>query len=112
MKTLYSWTDRSLESIYDRAEVIKTFALSKIWFRAQILPMPNVWGRKFESAIAEYLWKGQQVKYILPMVTVCLPLDKGGLGLPWLSAKCDALLLKQMLRILASTKSCFDHITF
>ena len=36
----------------------------------------------------------------------------GGLGLPFLRAKCDALLLKQMLRMIASTKTCFDHLTF
>ena len=91
--------------MFDRAEVIKTFALSRIWFRAQILPLPHAWANKFETAIAGFLWKGQQVKNLLSLESVCQPCSNGGLGIPFVRAKCDALLLKQMLRILTSRKN-------
>ena len=91
---------------------MKTFALSRIWFRAQVLPLPQSWASKFESTIASFLWKGQQTKNLLSMETICLPCENGGLGIPFLRAKCDALLLKQMLRILASRGVSFDHMTF
>ena len=39
-------------------------------------------------------------------------ITKWGLGLPFLRSKCDALLLKQMLRMIISRRNCYSHICF
>ena len=87
--TLFSWESRILDSVFERAEVLKTFALSRVWYRAQVLPLPLQWARKFEKAISTFLWKGCQLRNLLPMETFCLPLESGGLAIPYLRAKCD-----------------------
>ena len=111
-KTLYSWADRAIDSVFDRAEIVRTFALSKVWYRAQVLPLPKSWAKKFESSISNYLWKGKQFKNLLSMESICQPCENGGLNLPYLRAKCDALLIKQMLRMLVSRRGWFDHLIF
>ena len=88
-----------LDSVFERAEVVSTFALSRIWYRAQIIPLGDKWAKEFEKAIATFLWRGSQFRNLLPMETVCQPYAKGGLNMPFVRAKCDALLLKQILRI-------------
>ena len=70
-KTLFSWSSRVLESLFERAEVVRTFALSGIWYRAQVLPLPSSWASKFESAISNFLWKGCQFNNLLAMDSVC-----------------------------------------
>ena len=44
-KTLFSWSARALDSIFEKAEVLSTFALSKIWYRAQVLPPTQTWAQ-------------------------------------------------------------------
>ena len=45
-KTLFSWSNRSLSSVFERAEVIRTFVLSRIWYRAHVLTPPAFLGFK------------------------------------------------------------------
>ena len=95
--TLNSWGNRALDSLSERSEVISTFALSRIWYRAQVLPMTPGWASKFEGLLSNFLWRGFQCKNLLPAETICQPKLKGGLNIPYLRSKCDALLLKQLL---------------
>ena len=111
-RKLFSWESRNLTSLFERAEVLKTFALSTIWFRAQLLPLPDTWAKKFEGAMSRFLWKGFQFRNLLSLETVCQPLDSGGLGIPHLRSKCDNLLLKQTLRMIVTSRNSFNHITF
>ena len=99
-KLFFSWSDRCLETLFQRAEVIRTFALSLVWYRAQVIPLTDRWAKSFESEIRLFLWKGQPMRNMLPLETVCLPLGKGGLGIPYFRSKCDALLLKQATQLL------------
>ena len=62
--------------------------------------------------VAGFLWRGQITRDALAFETVCLPKEKGGLGIPFLRAKCDALLLMQAVRMLKSRKSSRDHLSF
>ena len=86
--------------------------MSRIWYKAQILPLPNVWAVKIEHEIRTFLWKSQPMKNLLSLDTVCLNKSKGGLGLPYLRSRCNALLLKQALRIITSSKNIKDHLGF
>ena len=40
-KAILSWSSRVLETLFQRVEVVKTFALSRIFYLASILPMPQ-----------------------------------------------------------------------
>ena len=42
----------------ERAFVLNTFVLSKIVYRAQILPMSDKWVKLFEKEIYDFLWRG------------------------------------------------------
>ena len=91
-RSFHAWSSRVFETLSQRAEVITTFALSTVWFRAQVLSLSNFWAKKFVKEICSFLWKGQPYRNVLPFETVCLPKEKGGLGIPFFQAKCDARL--------------------
>ena len=52
---LISWNTRALDSVFARAQVLSIFGLSKLYFRAQILPLPNAWAKLYESEIRKFL---------------------------------------------------------
>ena len=39
--TLFSWSSRVLDTLSERAEVLGTFALSRLYYRAQVLPLSS-----------------------------------------------------------------------
>ncbi len=44
--------------VEERVMMLDTFILSKIWYRAQILPMSDMWVKRFEREIYNFLWRG------------------------------------------------------
>ena len=110
--TLFSWSSRVVDSLLQRAEIISLFALSKVWYRAQVLPLPNKFALKFEKQISEYLWKGQITRNVLSKDTVCLPKGKGGLALPHLRLKCRSLFVKQIFRNIFGRGNGKNHVDF
>ena len=62
--------------------------------------------------MSKFIWKGFQFRNLLPLETICQPVESGGLGIPYLRSKCDSLLLKQMLRMIVTSRNSFNHITF
>ena len=61
--TLWGWDTRVLDTVEERVMVLDTFILSKIWYRAQILPMSDMWVKKFEREIYNFLWWGWITKH-------------------------------------------------
>ena len=100
-RTLFSWSNRSLRTLTERSEVLSVFAMSKIWYMAQILPLPGVWASKFEREIRQFLWRGHPIKNPIPLQTLSLPRTKGGLNTPNLRLECNALLTKQDLQLIS-----------
>ncbi len=47
--TLWGWSYRVLDTVEGRAFVLDTFAMSKSVYRAQIIPIPDRWVKKFEG---------------------------------------------------------------
>jgi hypothetical protein len=45
-QSILSWSPRVLETIFQRVEVVRTFALSRIFYVASILPLPATIARK------------------------------------------------------------------
>ena len=45
-KTIAAWAPRVLDNIRARAEALRVFAVSQVWYRAQVLPIPKTSERK------------------------------------------------------------------
>ena len=110
--TLHSWSSRIIDSIYQRAEVVTVFALSKVWYRGTVLPLPEKFAILFEKEISKFLWKGNIVRNVLSKATVSLPKNKGGLGLPCIRLKCRSLFMRQIFRTLHNGNRDCKHYDF
>jgi hypothetical protein len=102
---------RALDTIFQRVEVLKTFALPKLWYKAQLLPLPGMVASKLEEKIRTFVWQGKLEKPAY--VEMCNTVEDGGLGLPCVRSKADSLLLKQTLRMLEDkTADHHNHLKF
>ena len=102
-KTLVSWENRALRTLQQRVKALQTFALSKLWFAAQVLPLPANMTKKFESASSSFIFRGRPER--LKLSDLQNPKEKGGLGLVCLATKAECLLLRQSLRVLDQPSS-------
>ena len=76
----------------------KTFALSKLYYVAQVLPLPAKVTKKINSSLSRFIFRGRHERLQLDeLENNC---ENGGLGLPNIAVKADALMLKQMCRML------------
>ena len=97
-QVLFSWESRQLETLSQRVQVVKTFALSKLYYVAQVLPLPDEHKRRVERRLSSFIFRGRHERLSLSEIeNTC---ENGGLGLPNISVKADALLIRQMCRIL------------
>ena len=110
-KTLFSWESRALSTLQQRVTVLQTFAMSKLWYTAQVLPLPVAMVKKIESASSAFIFRGRPER--LKLADLQNPVEKGGLGLTCVATKAECLLLRQSLRILHHQESnCSRHLGF
>ncbi|KAJ4444820.1 hypothetical protein ANN_06617 [Periplaneta americana] len=83
-------------NLFERIWHINVFCLSKLWYVAQILPLPKKYSTVLDRAIRFYVWKGYFYK--LPKTQLHLPKTKGGLQLTAIKEKSQALLTRNILR--------------
>jgi hypothetical protein len=105
-KVLFSWQSRQLETLAQRVEVAKTFALSKLYYVAQVLPLPAKISKKINSSLSKFIFRGRHERLRLDELENSS--EDGGLGLPNITVKADALLLRQMCRMLNQS----DEVSF
>ncbi|MCP3679355.1 MAG: hypothetical protein GY782_03445 [Gammaproteobacteria bacterium] len=98
--------------VEERVLVLVTLILSKIWYRAQIIPMPDRWVKLFEREIYRFLWRGWIRTHPVKRDVVSLPKLRGGLGFTSLKLKTNALLLKQCFRMLLAGGNSRQHLNF
>ena len=98
-KTLFGWKSRLLFTLQQRVTVVQTFALSKLWYVAQVLPLPTAVARKIEAAVSTFIFQGRHER--LKLSELQNSPSSGGLGLTCVATKSECLLLRQSLRILA-----------
>ena len=110
-KCLMSWRNRALDSIFQKVEVLRTFLLPKLWYKANLLPLPGKVAGKIEEKMRQFIWRGKLEKpAIMEMFN---PVESGGLGLTCVRTKADSLLLKQVLRMLEDTEATHhNHLKF
>ena len=90
---------------------MNTFALSKLWYTAQVLPLPAATTCKFESVVSSFVFRGRHER--LKLSEVQNPPSRGGLGLTCVSTKAQCLLLRQSLRVLnRPQESCCKHLGY
>ncbi len=64
--------------------------MSKLWYLGQILPLPRKTLDELDRLTRKFLWLGRLEH--LPYDELHAPVKEGGLGVPNIQAKCDALL--------------------
>ena len=108
---LNSWNTRVLNSVFQRVNVLNVFALPKLWYLAECLPLPAVWASEIEKHVFKFIKLG---KMELPALQELYnPIAKGGLGLVCVRAKADSLFLRQTLRMLVQPKTLhWEYIKF
>ena len=110
-RTLYSWESRTLTTLQQRVKVAQVFALSKLWYVAQVLPLPQGFLRKIESALSAFIFKGRHER--LKLADIENTVEEGGLGLTCVGTKAECLLLRQSLRILErKEENCYRHMGY
>ena len=83
-------------NIIEKVWHVNSFCLSKMWYLAQIIPLPKKYATIMERAVRHYIWKGYLYK--LSQKQLNLPRSKGGLQLIAVKEKCEALLTRNIIR--------------
>ena len=97
-----SWSSRVLDTLAQRVEVVKVFALSKVYYVASVIPINLTMVKKFEKEIGNFIWNRSGKILRVKFEEIKNSPEKGGLGLPCLASKGKALMLSQLLRLLKS----------
>ena len=110
-KTLFSWSSRSLDTLDQRVQVAKMFAMSKLYYVSQVLPLPKVFCQRIEKRLSRFIFLGRHER--LQLSELENSPEHGGLGLPNIAVKTECLLLRQMLRILKRPEeNSYHHIGY
>ena len=91
-----SWSSRVLESLSQRVEVLRMFALSRVFDVASILQIRITMVRKFESVIGKSLWNSSGRLLRVSLGEVKNSFEKGGLGLICILSMFQSLMLSQL----------------
>ena len=97
---ILSWSSRMLTTVQQRIDVVKTFALSRTYYVASILPIRSSYVKSFETIIRKFIWKGSFSVMKVALDELKNKKLKGGLQLPCLSTMGRSLLISQCLRLL------------
>jgi len=98
-----SWSSRNLPSLSSRIEVLRTFALSRVFYVASILPIKKTMVKRFESIIGKFIWNSGGWLLRVALEDIKNPRNKGGLNLVCLQSMSNSLLLSQLFRLLRSS---------
>ena len=67
-KVLYSWSSRTLDTLCQRVDVARTFALSKLYYVAQVLPLPSKYKRRIEQKMSNFIFMGRHERLSLSLL--------------------------------------------
>ncbi len=97
-------------TLRQRAAAVETFAVSKAWYLAQILPLPSSAAARLRRAISDFLWKGRLER--LAHEELHIPFSEGSLCLSSISSRAQALLAKQACHRLAAGGRPARHLAY
>ena len=102
---VFSWSTRRLSTLEQRVQVIRTFALSRVYYISSILPIKSSMVKKFETLIGKFIWQGSGKILRVAMAELKNDNLAGGLSLPCLATMGDSLLTSQCVRLMRSGDS-------
>ncbi len=108
--TLRMWAARALPYLSQRRQILHVYALSKLWYLAQILPLPQLALRRILRAASDFVWRGRLER--LAWAELTAPQRAGGLAVAEVATRARALLLKQACHRLASGGRPRAHISY
>ena len=88
------WKRKGVATLRHRRDVLETYVFSKLWYLAQILPLPSAMARQLTTMAGAYLWSGHFER--LAWQELHAPLLAGGLAISCLASRAQALLTKQI----------------
>ena len=100
--TLNAWRARHL-SYRGRALVINALGLSRIWYLASVIPVPDWVVRELNSLVFKFFWKGKVD--LVARTVVVQPCCAGGFGVVSIQLKVYALLVQWVRRFVVSSSS-------
>ena len=77
-----------------RIQFVHEYLLTKIWYSAQIFPIPNDGVRRLNTAISWFLWRGEIFR--VPLCTLRRSREAGGWNLINIWAKSAALFIRRI----------------
>jgi len=87
------WSGRHLPTLRLKRDALEVFCFSKLWYLAQMLPLPTAVANRINSAAGAFLWRGHLER--LAWQELHSPFLQGGLQLSDLVSRGQALLAKQ-----------------
>jgi hypothetical protein len=108
-QVLRLWATRDLPTLSMRARVLEMFALSKLWYIAQILPLTKKYLVRTQAVAGAILWKGSLERLLYQELHQ--PFTKGGLGLTHLATRAESLLAKQACHRISEGGNPHAHIS-
>ena len=110
---IFSWSPRILDTLQQRVEVVRIFALSRVYYVAAILPVRPTLVKKFESLMRKFLWNSSGKILRIALDEIKNKKLAGGLQLSCLGSMADALLFSQCVRLIRSEDEKYiQHIDF
>jgi hypothetical protein len=94
----------------ERRDVLETFVFSKLWYLAQILPLPQAVAAKATSLAGSFLWAGHLER--LAWQELHHKRQAGGLGVSCIFTRGQALLAKQLCHQVAGGGTPAGHLAF
>jgi hypothetical protein len=88
------WVSHRLPTLTMKKIALETFVFPKLWYLAQILPLPTPVAQKLAAAAGNFLWKGCLER--LAWSELHFPRKERGLGLSCLQTRAQTLLAKQV----------------
>ena len=105
-KSIHMWKWRNL-SILGKIQIIKTFAIPKLMFRASVIPIPNELVKEVNSIFYTFIWNGKDKVKRSALIS---DIDKGGLKILDIESMVSArrvICLKKFLEDYPSTWKSF-----
>jgi hypothetical protein len=108
--TLRRWGGRHVPTLAARRLALETYGLSKLWYFAQLLPLPRAALLRIQRAVSTFLWAGRLERLAMP--ELCAPRQKGGLALTCVASRALALRAKQVCHQLAAGGRARAHLAY
>ena len=92
---------------------MKTFALSRLYYVASILPLPHGYATAIDKTIGQFVWAFSGKIMRVSMEDMKLPTNRGGAQLTCMRRMLKSLLFTQILRLLKSNhEKSISHLGF